>query len=718
MISRMLLSLIMLVVLSACAPEPSKAGDGLEKNSLWHWEWAGDPQLSPEGDKLVYVRVSVDREGDGYSRDLWIKDLERERHRPLTTHDANDANPRFSPDGEQIAFTSARKDGNQIWVIDLDGGEARRLTALEGGAGTPHWSPEGDRIAFASRAKTEEEREQAQEEEREARQAEREARGLDSDDDMDSAPEPFVTERLRTQIDGRSDYLPEARNHIWTVETDGDWPRDAERVTEGDHDHGNPAWSADGEWLYFSGLLADDADWRQESHIYRIAADGDGEPEQLSPDRLEERRVNFSNPMPSPDGDYVAFTGNTFSGRGPSYALTRLYLMDADGGGIKLLTGEHDRSVGDGGSSDGNAPGVGSTRVRWAPDGDSIWFTSADEGQTHLARVDVESAEVEWLTDFEMGDVSGFDLGGEQLAALWSGPDRPGQLYTTGIDGLDTQAAWNQVTDLVADIREDKAMSDYREVWYESFDGTDIQGWEIRPADFDENRDYPAILYIHGGPHAMYGTSFFHEFQVLANAGYVVLITNPRGSSGYGEDFGNVIQYEYPGDDHHDLMAGVDWLEAHDYVDESRIGVTGGSGGGLLTLWAITQTDRFAAAAAQRSVTNWHSFVGTADMNWFFVRRWFDQEPWDDPMAYLERSPLNYVDEVDTPTLLIHSEEDWRTPLEQTRQFYTQLRMQDKPARLVIFPEASHGLSRTGPPSQRVTRIKHLLEWFEEYLEP
>ena len=697
---------------------PAHAEPGLEAESLWHWEWAGDPQLSPDGRHLVYVRVAVDREGDTYTRDLWLKDLETQRHRPLTTHEANDSNPRFSPDGKRVAFTSTRRDSNQIWVIGLDSGEARPLTELEGGAGSPVWSPDGEQIAFSSRARTAEERREERDAEREQRAAEREARGLDEDADMESAPEPTVIDRLQYQQDGRSDYLPETRPDIWLVAVGDQWPADPERVTDGRLDYGSPSWSADGEWLYFSGLLEDDADWRQESHIYRIAASGDGEPEQLTPDEFAGERPSFGNPMPSPGGDTLAFTGNTFSGRGPSYALTELYLMDADGGEPRKVSGDYDRSIGDGGSGDATAPGTGVTTVDWSPDGQAIWFTTADRGQTHLARYLPEADEIARMTDFDQGDIAGFAVGGDRVAKLWSDPQNPYQLYTARTGELAERDQWTRLSHLAAEPLEGVTLSEYEEVWYESFDGQDIQGWVIRPPDFDPDQSYPAVLYVHGGPHAMYGTGFFHEFQVWANAGYVVMITNPRGSSGYGEAFGNVIQYEYPGDDHHDLMAGVDWLEARPYVDEDRLGITGGSGGGLLTLWAITRTDRFAVAAAQRSVTNWHSFVGTADMNHFFVQRWFPTEPWEDPMAYLERSPLNDVDQVDTPTLLIHSEEDWRTPLEQTRQFYAQLRMQQKPARMVIFPEASHGLSRTGRPGQRITRIDHLLDWFDEYLEP
>ena len=704
---------LMLVVLPACAATP--ASEPLPGESLWHWVWAGDARLSPDGQRLVYVRTEVDRAADRYRSDLWIKDLASGRHRALTTHEASDRSPRWSPDGERIAFLSSRQGGNQLWVIEATGGEARQLTDLEGGAGTPVWSPEGEQIAFLSRALTEAERDAQAAERREARKAAREARGLSDEDDMETAPAPAVIESLRYQADGRSDYLPEENQHIWLVSVgDGqDWPRAPRRLTAEEHDHGSPAWSADGAHLYFSALLEEDADWRMgESHIYRIAV----EDEAADPEQLTSGKRNRGTPLVSPDGEWIAFTGNEYQRPALSYSLTELYVMPADGGEERKLTGDYDRSVADGTSGDMASPSGSGERLQWSDDSDYLWFTTARDGQTHLARVHHRGEGVETLTQYPAGDAQAFSLANERLALIWGSPEQAFDVHVLDVDDLAEQAAWRQVTRLNDALLADHQLRAYEEVWYESFDGQDIQGWVIHPRDFDPDQRYPALLYIHGGPHAMYGTTFFHEFQTLADAGYVVFITNPRGSSGYGQDFGNIIQYRYPGDDYKDLMAGTDWLLEQGYVDEERLGVTGGSGGGLLTAWVVTQTDRFAAAAAQRSVINWHSFVGTADMNFFFVERWFSAPPWEEPMQYIERSPLAYVDQVETPILMIHSAEDWRTPLEQTQQFYAQLRMQDKPARMVIFPEASHGLSRGGRPSQRVERLNHIRDWFDEYL--
>lgn len=706
---RLILALCLLLPVLVLADAPR-----LTAESLWHWTWASDARLSPDGERLVYTRTEVDRERDRYRSDLWLKDFATGRHAPLTTHRVSDVSPRWSPDGTRIAFLSGREGDAQIWIIDLRGGEARRLTDLPGGAGAPVWSPNGQRIAFLSRALTEAEREAQQAEQREATRRQREVRGLEDGQTKESAPAPAVITRLIYQADGRADYLPEERQQLWVVEVDenDNWPIAPRRITHGDHEHGQPAWSADGRHLLFAALLEEDADWRRpQSHIYRVAVDDPGAPEQLT-----QGPRNRGNPMVSPDGRWIAFTGTEHRERPFSYSQTELYVMPAGGGEERLLSGDYDRAIGDGTSGDMLAPAPNGERVAWAADSASLWFTTANEGQTQIARIDRRSGQVTAITDYRAGDMAEFSMGGGRIAFVWGSPQSAFQVYTAPKNTAGDRRLWQQLTTLNAAHLDDRELPGYEEVWYESFDGLRIQGWVIRPDDFDPTQRYPAILYIHGGPHIMYGTTFFHEFQTLADAGYVVLITNPRGSTGYGQAFGNIIQYRYPGDDYKDLMAGVDWLLEQGYVDPERLGVTGGSGGGLLTTWTITRTDRFAAAVAQRSVTNWHSFAGTADLAAFFVRNWFSAPPWEDPLQYLERSPIRFVDRVNTPLLLIHSEQDWRTPLEQTQQFYMALRMQQKEAKLVIFPEASHGLSRIGRPSQRVERLNHIREWFDDYL--
>lgn len=710
-----LMLLLVIASVPACAATPADPGLGAE--SLWQWEWAGQARLAPDGTRLVYVRTRVDAAEDAYDTALWLHDPERDIHRPLTTHDASHGSPRWSPEGDRIAFVSDRSGKSQIWVLDLSGGEARQLTNLPDGAGAPVWSPDGERIAFSSRSRTPAEKAEDEAGKRaEASQA-RADRGLDEGDSMVETPEPAVITELQYQSDGRPGYLSGRAAHLWVVsaEADGEWPRAARRITSGEHDHGRPTWSADGRHLYFSGLLVDNADRRlRESHIYKVAVDGDGDVEQLTQGRRSRGR-----PRVSPDGDWIAFTGSEYRETPVSYGVTDLYVMPAGGGEERRLTADYDRGVGDGTSGDMMPPTGGGERVMWSPDGEFLWFTTASDGETHLARIARRGGAVERMTAYEQGDAREFSLGGNTVVLLWSDPTRPYDLYRTRPSGLaEGPARWTPVTRLNRDVLEGRSLSGYQPVRYESFDGREIEGWVIRPPGFDPDREYPALLYIHGGPHAMYGTTFFHEFQTLANAGYVVFITNPRGSSGYGSEFGNIIQYHYPGDDYRDLMAGTDWLAEQPWVDASRLGVAGGSGGGLLTTWTITQTDRFTAAAAQRSVTNWHSFVGTADMNLYFVEAWFSATPWEDPMQYIERSPLAHVDQVQTPLLMIHSEQDWRTPLEQTRQFFTHLRMQGKPARMVLFPESSHGLSRTGRPGLRVSRLRHIRQWFDEHLEP
>jgi dipeptidyl aminopeptidase/acylaminoacyl peptidase len=342
---------------------------------------------------------------------------------------------------------------------------------------------------------------------------------------------------------------------------------------------------------------------------------------------------------------------------------------------------------------------------------------AADRGQDHLYEVDLKSGDFAPRTRFRQGDLREFSVSRNgNVAVTFSSPTRPADIYSFALPTAGDDS-WKEVSSVGPSLAPAGGFSPYEEIWFDSFDGQHIQAWVIKPPGFDPARRYPAVLYIHGGPHAMYGTGFFHEFQFLAQSGFVVLITNPRGSTGYGGKFANVIQYRYPGDDYRDLMTGVDRLLERGYVDGKRLGVAGGSGGGLLTSWTVGQTDRFAAAVAERAVTNWHSFVGTSDLNYWFVTHWFRDLPWRDSADYLARSPLTNVDKVTTPVLVIHNEQDYRTALDQGLQFYTALKMQKKPAKLAVFPDSSHGMSREGRPSQRVARLKLIGEWFAEKLK-
>lgn len=708
------LTVLVLLVLMPCGTAAAES-EGLAAESLWDWSYVADPQISPDGNTVAFVLVSTVREEDGYSSDIWIAD--NGRNKPFTTHAGPDSRPRWSPDGKKLAFISKRAEKAQIYILDIDGGEARQLTETEEGASDFAWSRDSTRIAFLSKDLTAKER--REKEERRANEADRSASDVDRKKlekrEKLKAKEEIVLESLKTRADGSPGFIQQRnrlRNHIWIVEIGEEYPQQASRITHGDYDDGPPEWSADGRMIYFSAIRKEDAEYQLgDTEIYRVAVNNNGSSEPIP---LTKHKGPDDRPLVSPDGKWIAFTGYDVADRPPSYAVEELYIMRPDGSQRRLLTAEYQRAVGDGVGSDVSAPISGSSNnIQWKRDSKSIYFTSADQGQVNIQEIRIKGLRVTPLTRLDRGGILSFTVSGKsELAVLYTDATLPAQIFTLQAN-RPQQSRWSQITELNSEF---VSYSPYEEIWYDSFDGKKIQGWLIRPLDFDDGNSYPLILYIHGGPHYMYGTAFFHEFQVLVNAGYLVFISNPRGSTGYGSEFGNMIQYRYPGDDFKDLMAGVDELIERPYVDVDRLGVAGGSGGGLLTAWTVGHSNRFKAAVSQRAVINWYSFVGTADLNYNFVQRWFQDFPWRDADDYLTRSPIHYADKVTTPVLIIHSEDDFRVPLEQDLQFYTALKMQKKRVKLVLYPQESHSLSRAGRPSHRISRLNYILAWFDELL--
>lgn len=666
--------------------------------SLLSAHWTNDPQWSPDGKRLVAVRTTVDAAKDDYPTDLWLHD--GHGWRALTSDPAADGNPRWSPDGRWLAFASSRDGSRQVWLLDMrSGGEPRAVTDLPEGVGAFDWSPDSRRLVVVSRSS---------------------ATGPGAHGTAPARPsatEPYVTDRLRTRNDGMPGWAPLAHNHLFVVDALAPQPVPARALTTGDFDESEPAWSGDGRWVLFTSARQPDERDHPDTELYRVAADGSGAPQALT-----DRRGPDSGAIVSPDGRWVAWTGYDETTPPASHRLTHLYaarLDDLTPAGLlqpRRLASGLDRSVGEGIGTDTAAPRGAGTRLQWCADSRCLRFAAADWGSSRLHEADLHGGH-RLLTGFAAGDLREFAVSrGGELAAVLAGPASPATLYRAGRArwaAPDPASAW---TALAQDgFGETAAFLPYEELHYRSFDGQDIQGWVVRPRGFDPAKRWPLVLYIHGGPHSAYGATFFHEFQLLAEAGYVVLITNPRGSTSYGEAFANVIQYRYPGDDYLDLMAGVDAMLARGSIDPARLLVGGGSGGGLLTAWTITHTDRFAAALVERAVTNWHSFVGTSDLNHYFSTHWFRDVPWKETADHLARSPLQYVENVHTPALVLHSTDDYRTALDQGLQFYTALKMQGKPAQLAVFPQSSHGLSREGLPSQRVRRLELIVDWFGRY---
>lgn len=691
--------LALLPALSCLTTVPGLAAVPLVPESLLDAQWTNDPQWSPDGERLVAVRTTVDAARDDYPTDLWLHDGAR-GWRALTSDPAADGTPRWSPDGRWLAFASTRGGSRQLWLLDMRaGGEPRPITTLSEGVGAFAWAPDSRRLAVVSRSPV------------------APAADAGAVPAKPAPAEPYVTDRLRTRNDGAPGWAPLARSHLFVVDASTGQPAPARALTTGDFEEGEPVWSGDGRWVLFTSARQADERERPDTELYRVAADGSGAPEALT-----DRRGPDGGAIVSPDGRWVAWTGYDETTPPASHRVTHLYAAPLDAlspAGLlqpRRLARGLDRSVGEGIGTDTAAPRGAGTRLQWCADSRCLRFAAADRGSSRLYEADLQGG-YRLVTGFAAGDLREFTVSARgEMAVLHAGPSTPASLYRVAKAqwaSPDPAGAW---TALAHDgFGDTAAFLPYEEIRYPSFDGQEIQGWIVRPRDFDPAKRWPLVLYIHGGPHSAYGATFFHEFQVLADAGYVVLITNPRGSTSYGEAFANVIQYRYPGDDYRDLMAGVDAMLARGSIDPARLLVGGGSGGGLLTAWTIAHTDRFAAALVERAVTNWHSFVGTSDMNHYFATHWFRDLPWQDTADYLARSPLQYVENVHTPAFVLHSTDDYRTALDQGLQFYTALKMRGKPAQLAVFPQSSHGLSREGRPSQRVRRLALILDWFGRY---
>ncbi len=665
---------------AAAAPAAAPAGPRpMREDDLLRFEWVADPRISPDGARVAFTRVAVDTATDTYRTSLWIVDADGSGAPRALTSGPRDLQPRWSPDGRSLAFVrGAEGKPGQLYVLSMEGGEALQLTRLAGGAGAPAWSPDSHTLAFISGTNP----------------------ALDSDSGKAKPKhEPGrVVTRPVFRLNGEGFLDPQRPDQVWVVAAGGGAPR---QLTRGRYEAGAPRWSRDGRWIFF---VAD-----------RRAAD------LARPTEGEELKtvLDIAGPIggfaEAADGR-IATVGHFATQPPRSYDQEDLLVSEGSWPRRKVrnLTEGFDFDVADGIASDQHPPrgGGGGAPLQWGEEGRVLYTTVARHGACMLARVDAASGAVSELTDAGHEVIGASATPDAKRWALTLGdPTRPGVLYRYDAATGALTRLWDPNQSVFAGIR----LGAVEEFWYTSFDGTRIQAWIVKPPDFDPRRRYPAVLEIHGGPHTAYGVGFFHEFQQLAGAGYVVLYTNPRGSTSYGQAFGNVIQYRYPGDDYRDLMLGVDSLLARGYVDPKRLGVTGGSGGGLLTNWIIGHTHRFAAAVTKRCVSDWASFWYSADFT-LFTPPWFRKPPFEDPEDYRQRSPVTYAAQIETPLMIVDGEEDWRTPIGQSEAMFRTLIAQRKPAVMVRFPGESHELTRSGLPSHRVQNQHHVRSWFDKYL--
>ncbi len=678
--STILLSLMFGLMLSSTSAWAQS--DKLTINDVFNLELTSDPQLSPDGKQVLYVRQFADIMADKRCSNLWIVNFDGSDNRPLTTGNFNDSNPRWSPDGKQILYISNRDGAPQIYRRWMDAGQTAKLTNLTQAPAGVSWSPDGKWLSFTMLVP----------------EAPASIIKMPAPPEGAKWAEPAkVIDKLVYRFNGAG-YLKPGYTHLFVLPAEGGTPR---QLSSGKFQHGGLAFrSSDAVWTPDSKALLISANrnnnWELDpinTDLYEFSvADG-------SVKALTTRKGPDGAPDISPDGKFIAYTG--FDDKLQAYEVTKLYVMNRDGSNARLIMGNFDRDV---------------SNLNWATDGSGIYFISAEQGNTGLyfTTLDGKVKQVARNLGSSFGASGGaptFTIARNgAFATTYARPDVPGEVAT----GWLNKGELKVLTSVNADLFAGKTLGQVEELWYESAqDKRKIQGWIIKPPKFDPAKKYPLILEIHGGPHANYGDRFDLEKQLMAASGYVVLYTNPRGSTSYGKEFGNLIDKAYPGDDFYDLNSGVDAVIAKGYVDTEQLYVTGGSGGGVLTCWMIGRTPRFRAAVTVYPVINWYSFVLTSDIGNWTVNHWFPGFPWDNVEHYEKRNLLSVVKNVKTPTMVLTGEADYRTPMSDSEQYYQALKLLGVESVLVRVPDEPHGISVR--PSHHMAKILHIIGWFDQH---
>ncbi len=669
---------------------------------LYKIQFASRSRISPDGQRVAFVVTTIDEDKHAYRSAIWVVPANGGAARRFTTGAANSNSPSWSPDGRWLAFVSDRegeatgKDAQeqkrrgkgkpQIWVIPTDGGEARQLTWMEHGASAPGWSPDGKYILFNAHV------------------------GPSEEEDPDGKPFPKVRviDRLWYKLDGVG-FIHERRSHLFLVEATGGEPQ---QLTDGDWDDTDAAWSPDGSQIAFASNRRDDR-WRWPgADIFTLTITNGKAGEARC---LTNGSLYAGSPSWSPDGKTIAFVGSPkLHSAGYSY----IYTVPTDAYEVEAtcLTKDQEASFSDWLNSDLSDEHLAPAPA-WSADGKTLYALASHRGATRLYAISSTDANQEPRTltpgnmhvqDFSIDEARG------RLALLVSDATHPAEVFVRDIEN---DGEMQRISDINGAWLKELELAQPELITYKGADDWPIEGWVLKPHDFDPGKRYPLVVEIHGGPNTQYGYGFFHEMQMLVTEGYVVLYTNPRGSVGYGYDFANAVRGAWGEKDSIDIMRGVDELLKQGYIDEQRIGVTGGSYGGFMTNWLVSHYDRFKVAVTDRCVSNMATLFGASDVGWDIGIEDLETTPWEDLDTYMRMSPITYVNNIHTPLLIIHSEQDLRCAIEQGEQLFTALQWLGRESKMVRFEGQSHGLSRGGHPRSRLERLRHIRDWFARYLK-
>jgi dipeptidyl aminopeptidase/acylaminoacyl peptidase len=668
---------------------------------LFQFKPVSKPRISPDGQRVAFVVTTVDKRTYEYRSSIWLVSTEGDEAKRFTAGPANAHGPSWSPDGHWLAFVSDRegeslgkdekeqkkrgKGKPQIWLIPTDGGEARQLTFTQHGASNPVWSPDSKRLVFDAEV------------------------GPADEETEDGKPLPKVRviDRLWYRLDGVG-FIHDKRHHLFLVDIAGGEPQ---QLTGGDWDDTDPAWSPDGTRVVFASSRAEDR-WRLPCPDVYTLAITNGKAGELR--CLTDGSLACCMPSWSPDSKTIAFLGSLKLRSGGHVDLYTIP-ASAEQGSATCLTQGFEGSFQDWTNSD-----IGDEHLApapaWSADGKTLYALASHRGASRVFVVSSSGAAAQPPTltpgDVHVRDLS-IDRSAGKMALLIGSPTQVQEAFvrsTAPAGELRRLTAFNDA--LLSEV----LLSTPEYMPYTGADDWPMDGWVMKPHDFDPSRKYPLIVEVHGGPATQYGYGFFHEMQLLTAAGYVVLYTNPRGSIGYGRDFSLAVRGAWGEKDSLDILAGVDALMQKGYIDEQRIGVTGGSYGGFMTNWLVGHTNRFKAAVTDRSVTNLASDFGSCDLGWTFADDELDTTPWEDLDRYMRMSPITFVKDIHTPLLILHSEQDLRCNIEQAEQLFASLKYLGREVLFVRFEGQSHGLSRGGHPKLRLERLRHILGWFEKYL--